>query len=396
MKVLQVNSVCGRGSTGRIAVALHDALRARGDQCLVAYGRGQHDPDVNAFRIGSSLSTGLHAGLSRLTDRQGFYSFAATRRLADRIDEFQPDVIHLHNIHGYYLNLPVLFGALERSTAPIVWTLHDCWAFTGHCAYFDFVGCDKWRSFCARCPQKHAYPASYVLDSSRRNFYDKRQLTGALPDLTLVTPSAWLAGLVTRSFLKEHPVKVIRNGVDQSVFRPTPSDFKTRHGIKGKFMVLGVASEWSPRKGLEDFIELRGRLSDDYVIVLVGVDAKTAGDLPRGVIAIEKTDSASDLAAIYAAADVFFNPTHEDNYPTTNLEAISCGTPVVTYDTGGSPESVSELSGVVVPEGDTFQATKAITGLCQRGSRPSALAWGSFDNGVMTMAYLDLYDRQAS
>lgn len=393
MRVLQVNSVCGRGSTGRIVVGLHDALRARGDECLVAYGRGQHDPAVNAFRIGSSWSPGLHAGLSRLTDRQGFYSSAATRQLVDRMDEYQPNVIHLHNIHGYYLNLPILFSALERSKAPIVWTLHDCWAFTGHCAYFDFVGCDKWRSQCSACPQKRAYPASYLLDNSRRNFIEKSQLTSKVADLTLVSPSEWLADLVAQSFLKEHPVKVIPNGVDQGVFRPTPSDFKARHGIDGKFMVLGVASPWSPRKGLRDFVELRGRLSDDYALVLVGVDAKTTGDLPLGVIPIDKTDSTRDLAAIYAAADVFFNPTYEDNYPTTNLEAISCGTPVVTYDTGGSPESVTGGRGTVIAQGDIDRAVVAITELSFRKLRAEDPD-RKYGDRVMSSKYLDLYDRQ--
>src|SRR5664280_2435264 len=360
MKVLQVNSVCGRGSTGRIVVELYDALRAHGDECRVAYGRGQHDPTVDAFKIGTPLSVGVHAGLSRLTDRQGFYSPGATRRLVAEIEEFEPDVVHLHNLHGYYLNMPLLFSALQLSGARVIWTLHDCWAFTGHCTYFDFAGCDKWRTHCGNCPQKRAYPASYGLDRSKRNYDDKRRLTASMTNLTLVTPSEWLAELVGQSFLKQHPVEIIKNGVDQTVFQPTATDFKTTHGIEDKFVVLGVASRWNERKGARDFVELSRRLGPDYVIVLVGVDPALARRLPSTFITFARTESQVELASIYSVADVFFNPTYEDNYPTTNMEAICCGTPVVTYDSGGSPESVTDGLGYVVPLGDLELASQVM------------------------------------
>lgn len=392
MKVLQVNSVCGRGSTGRIVVGLHDALRARGDECRVAYGRDQHDPAVDALRIGTPMSLSVHAGLSRLTDRQGFYSSHATRRLVAEIDKFGPDVIHLHNVHGYYLNMTLLFSALQQSGAPVVWTLHDCWAFTGHCAYFDFAGCDKWRTHCGNCPQKRAYPTSYGLDSSKRNFDDKRQLTALMSNLTLVTPSNWLAGLVGQSFLKNHPVEVIRNGVNSTIFQPTVTGFRASHGIEDKFVVLGVASPWSERKGLPDFVKLNERLGPNCSIVLVGVDQDQARRLPSGIIAIERTDSARELASIYSAADAFFNPTYEDNYPTTNMEAICCGTPVVTYDTGGSPESVTEGLGYVVPVGDLERAAQALEQI-RRAPRTLPFPRTQFDEGLMTTQYIDLYDR---
>lgn len=392
MKVLQVNSVCGRGSTGRIVVGLHDALRARGDECRVAYGRGQHDPSVDAFKIGTPLSVSLHAGLSRLTDRQGFFSSGATRRLAAEIDEFRPDLIHLHNVHGYYLNLPLLFSTLQQSSAGVIWTLHDCWAFTGHCAYFDFAGCDKWRTHCENCPQKRAYPTSYGLDSSKRNYDDKRRLTATMANLTLVTPSDWLAGLVGQSFLKNHPLEVIKNGVDQNSFQPMATDFKAKHGIEGRFVVLGVASPWSERKGVQDFVRLRQRLGADYVIVLVGVDPDLARRLPSSFITVARTDSPRELASIYSAADVFFNPTYEDNYPTTNLEAISCGTPVVTYDTGGSPESVKEGLGYVVPVGDLERAAQAMEQI-RRTPHTLHMPQMEFDERLMTKHYVELYDR---
>lgn len=392
MRVLQVNSVCGRGSTGRIVVALHDALRARGDECRVAYGRGHHDPAVDAFRIGTQLSVGVHAGLSRLTDRQGFYSARATRQLLDGIEESKPDVIHLHNVHGYYLNMPLLFSALQKYRAPVIWTLHDCWGFTGHCAYFDFVRCEKWRTHCGNCPQKGAYPTSYGRDSSRRNFDEKRRLTASMPNLTLVTPSDWLAGLVSKSFLDDRPIEVIKNGVDQTTFRPTDSDFKAINGIEGKIMVLGVASPWSARKGIQDFVELSSRLTEQHVIVLVGVDATLAQRLPSSFIAIDRVDSSLELAEIYSAADIYFNPTYEDNYPTTNIEAISCGTPVITYETGGSPESVASGHGAVVPKGDLDRVAAAIADLSTQHFGPDPLN-REFNEDLMRERYLSLYDR---
>lgn len=394
MRVLQVNSVCGRGSTGRITVALQDALHARGDEGRIAYGRGHHDRSVDAVRIATPLSVAVHAGLSRLTDRQGFYSSGATRRLVDEIDKFVPDVIHLHNLHGYYLNMPLLFDSLQHSGVPIIWTLHDCWAFTGHCAHFDFAGCPKWRMHCGRCPQKRAYPTSYGLDNSRRNHDDKRRLTTSMMNLTLVTPSDWLAGLVRQSFLQQHPVTVIKNGVDQSVFQPTMTDFRQTNRIEDKFLVLGVANQWNERKGLNDFVKISERLGPNYVIVLVGVDPKLARRLPSTIIAVARTDSSRQLASIYSAADVFFNPTYEDNYPTTNLEAICCGTPVVTYDTGGSPESVTGNRGAVVPQGDLDRAFTVITQFCGQRLRTPSLPL-EFDERLMGDRYLALYDRTA-
>lgn len=395
MKVLQINSVCGRGSTGRIVVALHDALHARGEACRVIYGRGAHPSEVNAHRIGTPLSTGMHAALSRVTDRQGFYSARPTRQLIAEIKRLRPDLIHLHNLHGYYLNLPILFRFLQQSAIPIIWTLHDCWPLTGHCAYFDVAGCDKWKTCCQECPQKREYPASYVLDSSRRNYDDKRELLTSLTKLTLVTPSDWLARLISESFLRPFPVKVIRNGVDQTQFKPTPSTFRADQGLDDRFIVLGVASPWTARKGLKDFVALANLLGPRYAIVLVGVaDEATQAGLPDEIIAIPRTHTPQDLAAIYSAADIFFNPTYEDNYPTTNIEALSCGTPVITYNTGGSPESIEDGLGFVVPKGDLQQVAQRITHVCSGLHRvPRVPQFGTLP---MTNKYLALYDRALS
>ncbi len=359
MKVLQINSTCGYGSTGRIAVDIQREVEREGGEGLIAFGRNTAPDGVNAYKITSEWGVRLHGALSRVTDRHGMYSRRATRRFLKMVREYDPDIIHLHNIHGYYLHVPTLFRYLKECGKPVVWTLHDCWSFTGHCAHFAFHGCDRWQTGCHTCPQKDQYPASVLADASKRNYAQKKALFTAPNALTLVTPSEWLAELVKRSYFKNYPVRVIRNGIDLQKFKPTDGDFCARHGLFGKQIILGVASVWTDRKGLDDFIKLQPLLREDQQIVLVGLNDAQLAALPAGILGIKRTNSVEELAEIYTAADVFFNPTYEDNYPTTNLEAISCGTPVVTYRTGGSPESVSEGNGFVVEQGDLAAAVRA-------------------------------------
>ena len=268
MKVFQVNSVCGTGSTGRIVCDIKQMLKNSGNDCRIAYGRGFFD-DPDCVKIENDLVFKAHVFFSRITDRQGFYSTAATRRLVRDIEQFNPDIIHLHNIHGYYLDIRVLFEFLKQYNKPVVWTLHDCWAFTGHCAYFSFAGCEKWKTECGQCPQKSAYPASVLIDNSKKSFNLKKDLFTDIDNLQIVTPSNWLNGVVKESFLKKFPVTTIYNGIDLNVFKPLKSDFKSKNGLSGKKVVLGVANVWEKRKGLDDFIKLSKVLPNDYKIVLV-------------------------------------------------------------------------------------------------------------------------------
>lgn len=341
MKVYQINSVCGFGSTGRIALDLADTLAANGDECRIGYGRGDCQ-DARAFRFESDWEVKLHGVLSRLTDRQGFYSKSATKRLIADIRAYEPDVIHLHNIHGYYLNIDLLFQFLRSYGKPVVWTLHDCWALTGHCANFDYVGCDRWKTGCHDCPQKKNYPASILADNSKNNYHDKKRLFTSVPNMVLVTPSNWLMGLLKQSYLKECEMRTIPNGIDLAAFHPSDSQHEKTH------MVLGVASVWGEQKGLVDFLMLRDILPDDYDITLIGLTQEQIDTLPKGIRGIRRTNNVAELAEFYQQADCFVNPTYEDNFPTTNLEALACGTPVITYDTGGSPESITHQCGVVV------------------------------------------------
>lgn len=387
MKILQINSTCGFGSTGRIAVDILNTVTENDGEGLICYGRGEAPSGVPSYKIGSEMLVRIHGVLSRVTDRQGFYSTNATKTLVQKIEEYDPDIIHLHNIHGYYLDIRVLFDYLKKCGKPIVWTLHDCWAFTGHCAHFTAVGCEKWKTGCNNCPSKKEYPQSLVLDNSEKNYNEKKELFTGLQNVTLVTPSKWLSDLVKESFLKEYTVKVINNGVNTDIFKPNESDFRKRYGIENKKIFLGVASVWQENKGLGDFIKLSKELPEDCKIVLVGLTETQMSMLPKEIIGLKRTENAKQLAEIYTAADVFLNPTYEDTYPTTNLEAISCGTPAVTYNTGGSPESLQDGRGITVKVGDTkalYEAAQTLVGV--KTDNPS-----EFDARKKYSEYEELY-----
>ena len=388
MKVFQINSVCGYGSTGKIAVDIYNVLTAAGGQCRIAYGRGTAPDGIDCVKITGELDVRLHGALSRITDKSGFYSKRATKRLINQIKAFDPDIIHLHNIHGYYLNVKLLFGFLKEYNRPVVWTLHDCWAFTGHCAYYDAAGCTKWQRGCNNCPNLSSYPKSFK-DNSRNNYLIKKATFCDVDNLTLVTPSNWLKGEVSHSFLSKYRCDVINNGVNTDVFKPCDSNIKTRLGIENKKMLLGVASVWEERKGLADFISLAKKLTDDYAIVLVGLSDKQKKSLPENIIGITRTSDQKELALVYSAADFYINLTYEDNYPTTNLEALCCGTPVITYDTGGSGEPVSNDCGAVVPCGDIDAVISALN-MPKNTERIAKIA-SNFDKSVCFEKYFELY-----
>lgn len=352
MKVLFINSVCGIGSTGRICTDLAQKLEAEGNEVKIAYGRSGTVPEKfqkYAVRIGTDFDCKMHALKTRIFDEHGFGSKSATRKFLQWAEEYKPEILWLHNIHGYYINVEMLFAWIKQHPEMEVrWTLHDCWAFTGHCSYFTMVKCEQWKEHCSYCCQLRRYPACYIKSSVSENFERKRKAFTGVKKMTLITPSKWLADLVKQSYLKEYPVEVHYNKIDKTIFKPTPSDFRQRYGLEKNFIILGVASIWEPRKGLKDFLKLAQMLDDNYAIVLVGLSKKQMVDLPKNIIGITRTNSPQELAAIYTAADVFFNPTYEDNYPTVNLEAEACGTRVVTYDTGGCRESInSEKSRVI-------------------------------------------------
>lgn len=393
MKILLINSVCGIGSTGRICTDLAQNFEKEGHEVKIAYGRVEEVPEQfqkYAVKIGDDLSLKLHALRTRILDEHGFGSKKATKEFLKWADQYNPDVVWLHNIHGYYINVEMLFDWIKsRPDMKVKWTLHDCWAFTGHCAYFTMADCEQWKAHCSSCVQKSSYPTSNFLDNCKKNFDRKRKAFTGVKNMTLITPSRWLADLTRESFLKEYEVEVCYNTIDTEIFKPAPSDFRSRYGLENKKIVLGVASVWDERKGLKDFVKLSKMLDDKYTIVLVGLTReqledekeREAEDItdevvdeaviirkqggiaipanvsllyseitgkretcqkgePLNIICIPRTNNAKELAEIYTAADVFVNPTYEDNYPTVNLEAQACGTKVITYHTGGSAETL--------------------------------------------------------
>ena len=332
-----------------------------GDECWALWGRGRKAEGNREFNFGTALDVYADAARTRLDDRAGFHSKAATKRLLAKLDEIDPDIVHLHNLHGYYLNIEMLFAWLAASRCQVLWTLHDCWAFTGHCTHFTFVGCDQWKTVCPgsreSCPQKGMYPASWFTDASAHNYADKKRIFTSLPAerLALITPSLWLADLVSQSFLGCYPVEVRPNTVDKTVFKPTLSDFRNRYNLADKFVILGVASPWTERKGLEDFVRLRELLDGRFAIVLVGLSPKQIRSLPEGIVAFGHIEPI-ELVSIYSAADVLFNPSAEDTFPTVNLEAEACGTPVVAFDICGSSETLHDARSHVVSDFDAAAA----------------------------------------
>ena len=366
MKVLFINSVCGTGSTGKICAELADKFENEGHKVKIAYGRDGFVPEKYqkyAVRIGNDTDVKLHAIKTRITDKHGLYSKKATKEFLKWAEEYSPDLLWLHNIHGYYINYEMLFDWIKsRPDMQVKWTLHDCWSFTGHCSHFMVAKCDKWKIQCENCPQTKRYPATYLIDNSKQNYLRKKSAFTGVKNMTIVTPSKWLADLVKESYLKEYDVEVVYNTIDTSVFKPTESDFRIKNGFENKKIILGVASVWDKYKGLYDFYELRKLLNEDYVIILVGLNDKQLEELPEDIVGIKRTNSKEELAAIYTAANVFVNPTYEDTYPTVNLEAQACGTPVITYRTGGSPESVPAEN--VVEVGSVAKCVKRIKEIC--------------------------------
>jgi len=398
MKILQMNTVCGVGSTGRIAADIHKMLMEQGHESLVAYGRGTSHNCDNAIKIGNNLDFYKHALKARILDKAGFGSKNTTRKFIEKVENYSPNIIHLHDLAGYYINIELLFNFLKEYNKPIVWTLHGCWAFTGHCAYFDYANCYKWETHCQNCPQKKSYPKSVFLDNSYDNFEKKKELFTGLKNMTLVTPSQWLAKLVKRSFLKEYPVIVINNGIDLNFFKPTPSDFRKKYDLENKFIILGVAYKWERRKGLDYFIELSKMLREKEAIVLVGLSKKQIKDLPKNIVGITRTNSTKELAEIYTASDIFFNPTLEDNFPTTNLEALACGTPVITFNTGGSIEAIDNSTGYIVEKGDLQKVKKIIQKMEKEGKDTYskhciARANNYYDKNKKFLEYIELYEK---
>ena len=403
-KLLQINPVIRvNTSTGRIMQEIGELAMQNGWECHIAYSKGRdgiRECRSDIVPVGNKWSTAWHGIETRLFDRHGLASSHATRQFVRKIEEISPDVVHIHNIHGYFLNYQILFDYLSKAGIPVVWTVHDCWLYTGHCYYYSFAGCDRWQTGCHHCPQKKEFPTSLFCDRSRRNFEDKKAAFTSMPldRMTIVPVSEWIRNEMRRSFLNAYPFRVIHNGINTDIFNVYDDrQVRKTFGLGNRHILLGVASIWSREKGLDDFIRMAGMLNEDEVVVLVGIKPEDRKRLPDNVVGIARTENIRQLAELYAAADVFVNPTWQDNYPTVNMEAIACGTPVVTYRTGGSVEVITPATGMIVEQGNLNELLKSIREIESKGKasyqeacRKYALL--NFKKEDRYMEYLRLYE----
>lgn len=400
-KVFQICSEVNVGSVGRIAEQIGLRVISKNWESFIAYGRDMQPSKSTIIKIGNKFDILKHVLITRFTDKHGYGSSQATLKLIDEIERVNPHIIHLHHLHGYFINIEILFGYLSKLKIPIVWTFHDCWAFTGHCCYYEMVGCHKWQTECSNCPQIKEYPQSWLKDNSYQNFIDKKRIFNSLHNLTIVPVSNWLGGEVSKSFLKNNKIEVIRNGIELDVFRFLDTGRKKRTVNSNEKIVLGVASPWNERKGLKYFIELSKILPDSFKIVLVGLNKSQIKKLPSNIMAFERTSSTASLAEFYSMADVFVNPTLDEALGLTNLEAMACGTPVITFNSGGSVEAITEKTGLIVKQADVDGLYKAIETVIKNGKENYSAACRNYveENFSGTLnfnTYISLYERLLS
>lgn len=387
-KLLQINE-CLNFSTGKIAQQIGEVAIDAGWESWIAYsGRQKRIPSKShVIKVGSTFASIAHYANFRMFDKEGLSSNYQTKALIERIKSIAPDIIHLHNIHDHWLNYELLFDYLAHINTPIVWTQHDCWAFTGGCMYYDLLRCNKWKEECKQCPDRRS-----IINRSNYNYRNKNRYISNLDRIVFVPVSDWLANALRESAFSKKPIITIHNGIDVDTFRPL-----VRNKKNTKFNILGVAAVWDARKGLDDFIKLRGLLSDEmFSITLVGLNKKQIKSLPTGINGIERTHNVDELVKLYSDADVFVNPTYSDNFPTTNIEALACGTPVITYNTGGSPEAIDDKTGFVIEQGNAEALSQAIckimeTPFDRKACRDRAVLL--FDKNKRFEDYITLYNR---
>ena len=363
-KLVQINSVCN-GSTGKIMCDIAFKAKESGFETYCFFGRGASNEKVNCIKFGNKISIYFHVLLARF-GFNGYGSYFSTKKLIRKLKKINPDIIHLHNIHGYYINFHVLFKYLKKQyKGKIVWTLHDCWTFTGHCPHFVISKCNKWKKCCCNCPQLNIYPTTF-LDTTKREYELKKKLFLGLENLTIVTPSNWLKDLVEKSFLNKYDIEVINNGIDLNLFKPTvDKTIYNKYNIpKDKKILLGVANIWEERKGLKIFLDLAGMIKSDTIIVLVGLTKSQINQLPNNIIGIEQTNDIYDLIKIYSISNVFINPSLEETFSLVTVEAMACGVPVVVSKTSATKELVVSGVGTVVDKEDAKDYFEKICNLC--------------------------------
>lgn len=399
-RLLLINVALNWGSTGKIVEGIGSLAQAQGWDVYVAHGARYKNPsNALSIQVSSKVGEWIHYIESSLFDAQGLGSRYETKYFLTKVEEIKPDIVHIHNIHGCFINYPLLFRYLKEHNIPVIWTLHDCWAMTGHCTHFMRTNCMKWQTGCSRCPQKKTFPATYLLDRSKRNYSLKKELFTSVPVMYITTVSNWLQGIAEASYLKKYSVAVVPNGIKTKVFTPEPSDIKERYGLQGKRLLLAVAIGLDERKGLYDYIKLSEKLPADYQLMLVGLTKEEQKGLPKGIIGVARTNGAKELAAYYSAADVLLSLSYEETFGLTIAEAMACGTPAIAYDNTAQPELITSETGKVIPTGDTDAVLKAIEEVCSIPKKSYSAACRNrsleYDEAVSYQKYLDIYNKIA-
>ena len=352
MRLLQINTTATGAAPAAVACSIALATDAAGGESLLCYGRGpQPGASVNAVRFGTPMGVAAHGLRTRLLDGHGLGSKAATLELLRIIERYQPTHIHLHNLHGYYLHYPTLGGYLRHCGLPITWTMHDCWAMTGHCAYPSEHSCDRWMTGCHKCPARRTYPGSWLLDASATNHRTKIVAFSDIPQMEIHAVSHWLSAQLERSYLSQYPITVHHPDADPRIFSPAPGRQAIRRQLgvaDSEKLILGVANFAEPRKGFRDFLALRDIMPEGWKFLMVGLTSQQLHSLPEGIVGSPRIRSTEQLRQMYTAADILFHPTRADTYSMTIREAALCGTPSVVYDTCGAHEALVPGLGAAV------------------------------------------------
>lgn len=358
MKILLLDVNYKSGSTGKIVYDLKQELEKEGHEVLACYGRGKKVEEKSVMKFAYDFETLIHAFLSRLTGLMGYFSYFSTRRLIKEIEKFEPDVVHIHETHSYFMNHLPLIEYLKKKNIKTVWTFHCEYMYTGNCGYA--YDCNKWKNICRNCPDIKRYPKSLFFDFSYKMFLDKKRAFENFNNLTIVTPSKWLKDRTKESFLKNKRVEVIHNGINTEVFKP--KDFThliTKHNIGNKKVILSVAPDiMTDRKGGKWVVKLAEQcINLDYIFILIGVKDLNE-KFPNNVIALGRTENQIELAEYYSLADIFLICSEKETFSMTCAEAISCGTPVVGFKSG-APETIF-AEAIFVDYGDIKELKKQL------------------------------------
>lgn len=354
MKVLQINAVYGHGSTGDIVRELLLNVKKVGGQSYIAVPEKikNHNEVDGYIRIGNKIDYKLHSLSSRIFGMQGFSSKKSTLKLIKEIEKINPDIIHLHNLHSNYINIEYLFKYIRENKKPTIITLHDCWFLTGKCCHFLYDNCEKWKVKCEKCIRKKKEIPSYFFDTSTKVYEKKKKLIGENPFVYVIGCSKWITEVARQSILNKRVIGTIYNGIDLSIFYPRKNNFRIKYKLEEKYVILGMANKWLTKENEKTYEEILKFLKKDIILFLIGCTEEEIKKLPDNVLGVGFINDKNTLADYYSMADVFVNVTKVDSLPTVNIEAIACGTPVITYNSGGSAEILNSNVGISVEYGD--------------------------------------------